>query len=620
MSSFPITVLSSKKFKNQNEYNNLLNAIAYQFVIDNSKSRDKYEGLMYLYSRLYFDVDDELKRNRFWSILSEEELPFYINLAGGIVPFVQIPAKFGTEVPIACERFLVTLLSVADVKNGILHDRTAIYLACDLLYRICSIYKTRQTKDVILLNKQAGHNILLKEQVVSDMAEALTKKELPHMPSLTKMFLYNGMKKCIDFFTYIVLCRFPSHHIKEHVEQFLYEELESIKIPTPKTHPIIHALNKTQRKLHRKFKNHESMYAIDTPSGPQWTLRRIAHIFGYTSYDLLMYVHYSIVQGILEKYLEVQDKDEICIHDLYIQNSAVQEMLNLYCNNGLLRNQIVIDLYQGNCYKDTYQAMADELTIRNQQMDLGRKNSVIEKLEEDNALLSIENEEHKNEIGTLKETNELLENIFNECDESIAASEDKIRELKKEKANLENRLNLINYELSKLKGRTQDVDSLAIARFLADEQKTILRPVTCLRLIELLSAERLLILPEAYLSAEQVNDKFQNGHRLLTLLCRMVTYYYDSLISYGNSIARGVFTPDQYVQHESETLKASKSAEFWSDRTVNYNGRRVRMTNHLRIGVTNDVSQTLRVYFFFDNENNKLVIGYCGQHPKNTKS
>lgn len=44
------------------------------------------------------------------------------------------------------------------------------------------------------------------------------------------------------------------------------------------------------------------------------------------------------------------------------------------------------------------------------------------------------------------------------------------------------------------------------------------------------------------------------------------------------------------------------------------------MTNHLRIGVTNDVSQTLRVYFFFDNENNKLVIGYCGQHPKNTKS
>lgn len=71
MSSFPITVLSSKKFKNQNEYNNLLNAIAYQFIIDNSKSRDKYEGLMYLYSRLYFDVDDELKRNRFWSILSE---------------------------------------------------------------------------------------------------------------------------------------------------------------------------------------------------------------------------------------------------------------------------------------------------------------------------------------------------------------------------------------------------------------------------------------------------------------------------------------------------------------------------------------------------------------------
>lgn len=263
------------------------------------------------------------------------------------------------------------------------------------------------------------------------------------MPSLTKMFLYNGMKKCIDLFTYIVLCRFPSHHIKEHVEQFLYEELEGIKIPTPKTHPIIHALNKTQRKLHRKLKNHESMYAIDTPSGPQWTLRRIAHIFGYTSYDLLMYVHYSIVQGILEKYLEVQDKDEICIHDLCIQNSAVQEMLNLYCNNGLLRNQIVIDLYQGNCYKDTYQAMADELTIRSQQMDLGRKNSVIEKLEEDNALLSIENEEHKNEIGTLKETNELLENIFNECDESIAASEDKIRELKKEKANLENRLNLI---------------------------------------------------------------------------------------------------------------------------------------------------------------------------------
>lgn len=38
------------------------------------------------------------------------------------------------------------------------------------------------------------------------------------------------------------------------------------------------------------------------------------------------------------------------------------------------------------------------------------------------------------------------------------------------------------------------------------------------------------------------------------------------------------------------------------------------MERHLKIGVANNRSTTLRVYFLWDAEDEKCVIGRCGEH------
>ena len=45
-----------------------------------------------------------------------------------------------------------------------------------------------------------------------------------------------------------------------------------------------------------------------------------------------------------------------------------------------------------------------------------------------------------------------------------------------------------------------------------------------------------------------------------------------------------------------------------------YQGKPVEMLRHLKIGVGDDVTKTIRVHFHWDAEREKIVIGYCGEH------
>lgn len=88
----------------------------------------------------------------------------------------------------------------------------------------------------------------------------------------------------------------------------------------------------------------------------------------------------------------------------------------------------------------------------------------------------------------------------------------------------------------------------------------------------------------------------------------------------GDVAARKVFSISEYAAQESDTTSQTSEKRIQSIRTVKYNGREVVMKQHLRIGVSNDVSQCLRIYFFTDSDSKKIVIGYCGPHPINSSS
>ena len=136
-------------------------------------------------------------------------------------------------------------------------------------------------------------------------------------------------------------------------------------------------------------------------------------------------------------------------------------------------------------------------------------------------------------------------------------------------------------------------------------------PSQCIEIIEQFYADRCVFLDSARSSAKKM-QRFIFGRDLLDLLVKLVTTYRDGLMDGGDSKARRVFGKGQYAAKESETVMASKATR--RQRTFDYDGEKVEMYRHLKIGVDDDPTRTIRVHFHWDNDRKKIVIGYCGEH------
>ena len=130
-------------------------------------------------------------------------------------------------------------------------------------------------------------------------------------------------------------------------------------------------------------------------------------------------------------------------------------------------------------------------------------------------------------------------------------------------------------------------------------------------MIEGAFGEHCIVLPSARNSAEEM-DRFINGRELLSLLKRLVTEYRSKLMTGGDNQARAVFGKNEYAAKESETVMGNKAMR--RQRTFSYGGEDVEMFRHLKIGVDDDVTRTIRVHFHWDADAGKIVIGYCGKH------
>ena len=136
-------------------------------------------------------------------------------------------------------------------------------------------------------------------------------------------------------------------------------------------------------------------------------------------------------------------------------------------------------------------------------------------------------------------------------------------------------------------------------------------PSQCIEIIEQFYADRCVFLDSARSSAKKM-QRFIFGRDLLDLLVRLVTSYRDGLMDGGDSKARQVFGKSEYAAKESETVMASKAMR--RQRTFDYDGTQVEMYRHLKIGVDDDPTRTIRVHFHWDSDRKKIVIGYCGEH------
>jgi hypothetical protein len=236
-----------------------------------------------------------------------------------------------------------------------------------------------------------------------------------------------------------------------------------------------------------------------------------------------------------------------------------------------------------------------------------RLDSRIRELEAAGADRSERDEELLNELIEAKADIERLRREREQAQLTVLAKEDEISDLqdqiRKERFRPRNASNEQGADQS-------DPQALKLAiELLADEQMP--SPRAALQLIQTAFQDHVIVLDSAFDSADQ-SETFQHTKRLFNLLIRLVTEYRDRLQSEGDNAARQVFTPSEFAATESETILKSK--ELMRVRTFEYLGRPIPMSRHLKIGVADDVTKTIRVHFHWDSDSARIVIGYCGSH------
>lgn len=215
-----------------------------------------------------------------------------------------------------------------------------------------------------------------------------------------------------------------------------------------------------------------------------------------------------------------------------------------------------------------------------------------------------EEERLKTEIESLSQIKWELEDRVQSLEEQLRTTELSLREQKQ--------LNEYLSETLSERPPQSGHEDLSLMAMLVAEPTHNISASEALRTAEILSAGRLVVLPSARKSAEEVPSAFQSGTRLLQLLMRLSQLWLPQFLESGDAVARNVFTNNTYSAKETRVLQNTK--RLVQARTFKYRGREIPMMKHLCIGVKRDTSKTLRVYFEADQEEGKVIVGWCGEH------
>lgn len=161
-------------------------------------------------------------------------------------------------------------------------------------------------------------------------------------------------------------------------------------------------------------------------------------------------------------------------------------------------------------------------------------------------------------------------------------------------------------------GQELSIRLLESLRRLAGSQR--LRPRQCLELVsEELCPGHLLVLDSAWRSADDAKG-FEYGDRLFELLWNLATSFREKKLAGGPDLMAGqqVFGTNSYAARESQTIENNQQAR--RERTFSYRGKEVVMWQHLKIGVKDSETRTLRIHFCWDADVSQVVIGHCGRH------
>jgi hypothetical protein len=137
-------------------------------------------------------------------------------------------------------------------------------------------------------------------------------------------------------------------------------------------------------------------------------------------------------------------------------------------------------------------------------------------------------------------------------------------------------------------------------------------PKESLSLVSKLFADRLVVLDTAWKSSSE-SDVFREKKKAFELLWKLSTAYWNILADgKSDSEAKDVFGKNEYASNEGEVAGSNKRARL--ARTFEYKGENIEMMKHLKYGIKDSASETIRIHFEWDSKDKKIVIGHCGPH------
>lgn len=189
-------------------------------------------------------------------------------------------------------------------------------------------------------------------------------------------------------------------------------------------------------------------------------------------------------------------------------------------------------------------------------------------------------------------------------------------QVEEDKDNLERDLSTAKWNIESLKRQLQgvgvntvgiDSGELLLAACRVDEPS----PEECINIIKAALSDSVVFLESAVDSARG-STTFKRGRVLLDMLRKLIVEYLPLYIEGGDNKARSIFTNNQYAANESETVVNNQ--ELAKSREFVYKGEKVPMWQHLKVGIADNPDLTIRIHFLVDVEDQKIVIGYCGEH------
>ena len=198
-----------------------------------------------------------------------------------------------------------------------------------------------------------------------------------------------------------------------------------------------------------------------------------------------------------------------------------------------------------------------------------------------------------------------LEESLREHEGQLAQKDFELRSLKGQVANQ-----------GRLSGVVRDAPAEGLMELICENKPPY--PAECLNYIGQVYGDKCVVLETAMRSAEK-SIRFGLGRELLSLLKKLVTEFRSKLIEGGDSQAKDVFGRNEYASRESDTVMNNRAMRDL--RSFIYRGEKVEMFRHLKIGVDDDITKTIRVHFHWDSSTKQIIIGYCGKHlPVSSRS